>query len=74
MPSEGDRTDRAGGDVSMALGAALLGAVVLGALVGAETQSDLLLLLGVVAAIAFVFERIALPAARQRRSRGDGPP
>ena len=38
----------------MALGAALLGSLVLGALFGVETQSDLLLLLGVVAAIAFV--------------------
>ena len=76
MASEGDHTGRAEGDVSMALGAALLGSLVLGALFGVETQSDLLLLLGVVAAIAFVFERIALPAVRRRmpRPRQDGPP
>ena len=80
MLSEGDRADRAEGDMSMALGAALLGALVLGAFLGVETQSDILLLLGLVAAIAFVFERIALPAARQRMprrghsTRADGPP
>ena len=68
MASEADPTGRAEGDMSMALGAALLGSLVLGALFGVETQSDLLLLLGV-AAIAFVFERIALPAVRRRMQR-----
>ena len=46
MASEADPTGRAAGDMSMALGAALLGSLVLGALFGVETQSDLLLLLG----------------------------
>ena len=72
MASGADHTGRAAGDMSMALGAALLGSLVLGALFGVETQSDLLLLLGV-AAIAFVFERIALPAVRRRMQR-PGPP
>jgi hypothetical protein len=47
MASEADHTGRAAGDMSMSLGAALLGSLVLGALFGVETQSDLLLLLGV---------------------------
>jgi hypothetical protein len=69
MAPESDRSGHAEGDVSMLLGAALLGALVLGAIFGVETQSDLLLLLAVVAAVGFVFERIALPAVRRRMPR-----
>jgi hypothetical protein len=59
-------------DVSMALGTAFVGTLMLGQLVGAETPAELPLLLAVVAATALVFEKLALPAVRKRTSRRDG--
>ena len=75
MTPERDHPGPADGDPLLVLGAALLGALVLGAVFGVETHSDLLLLLAIVAAVGFLFERIALPAVRRRMPRGrDGPP
>jgi hypothetical protein len=48
-------------DVSMALGAAFLGTLLLGGVVGVESHWELLVLLAIVAAVAFVFEAVALP-------------
>jgi hypothetical protein len=47
-------------DVSMALGAAFGGALVLSQIFGVQTHADLLLLLAIVAGIAFVFEKVVL--------------
>jgi hypothetical protein len=66
MPPDGDRPGRPESDVSMALAAAVAGTVVLGQIVGAETHSELLLLLAVVAAIGLAFEKLALQAVRKR--------
>lgn len=50
----------------MALGAAFGGTLALGQVLGVESHAELLLLLATVAGIAFVFERVALPAVRNR--------
>ena len=44
----------------MALGTAFGGALVLSQIFGVQTHADLLLLLAIVAGIAFVFEKVAL--------------
>jgi hypothetical protein len=57
---EGNRTERAESDVSIVLGTAFVGTLVLAQIVGAETHLELLLLLAVVAVIALAFEKVAL--------------
>jgi hypothetical protein len=52
----------------MALGAAFLGTLVLGQLVGARSHWEVLLLLALVAALAFLFENLA-PRWMRRRGR-----
>lgn len=55
-------------DSLLPLGAAFAGTLVLGQVVGAESPSELLLLLAVVAATALGFERLAFNArVRSRR-------
>ena len=56
-------------EISMALGAAFLGTLALGQVVGARSHWEVLLLLALVAALAFVFENLVL----RRRSRRRGP-
>lgn len=61
-------------DVSMALGAAFLGTLLLGGVVGAESHWELLVLLAIVAAVAFVFEAVSLQGAPERAPGVDSKP
>jgi hypothetical protein len=53
-------------DVSMALGAAFLGTLLLGGVVGVESHWELLALLAIVAAVALVFEAVTLQRSPER--------
>jgi hypothetical protein len=61
-------------DVSMALGAAFLGTLLLGGVVGVESHWELLVLLAIVAAVAFVFEAVSLQGAPERAPGADSKP
>lgn len=56
-------------DVSMALGAAFLGTLLLGGVVGVESHWELLVLLAIVAAAALVFEVVTLQGRPKRPPR-----
>jgi hypothetical protein len=61
-------------DVSMALGAAFLGTLLLGAVVGVESHWELLVLLAIVAAVAFVFEVVTLQRIPERPQAAEPKP
>jgi hypothetical protein len=61
-------------DVSMALGAAFLGTLLLGGVVGVESHWELLALLAIVAAVAFVFEAVTLQWSPERAPGADSKP
>ena len=56
-------------EVLMALGAAFLGTLVLGQFVGARSHWEVLVLLGLVAALALIFENLAPKWACKRGRR-----
>jgi len=61
-------------DVSMALGAAFLGTLLLGGVVGVESHWELLALLAIVAAVAFAFEAVTLQWPPERAPGADSKP
>jgi len=61
-------------DVAMALGAAFLGTLLLGGVVGVESHWELLLLLAIVAAVALVFEGVTLQGRPERPPRDKSMP